>query len=425
MSFADSIVAATVAQVKATIAGFAEIGGLFLDAWASGDPGEQLYQAFALTVQQYTFFAAQDVRGFILDLATDPGDPDPYNAANESATPAPGRLSSLGLNQFFTTRREKTYASTIATFENTSATPYTFAPGDITVARYLFPEVTYRNDVDPTIYTESGGKFTLAGGASVDLPIIADSPGAAFSSAPGEITVMVTGLIGVTVTNDNPATGEDRETAVNYRARCRTQAASVSPNGPQDAYRRLANTAVDGTPLLQSLTAGGDGITPVAITRVYVSQASATGVVNCYFADVDGGAIAVDVDTANENITTFAIVIPDCITYTGLAAIDRTITVTWAVKYKAKYNNIPVVGAAVTAAIQAALIARFESYEIGGFDQIAGAGTIYASDIRATVKNAHPAIYDDGVSSPSGNSALVLGEVAVLAFGGGSTVTPG
>jgi len=424
MSFADSIIAATVDQVKATFAGFAEIGGLFLDAWQSGDPAEQFYQAVAETVQQYTSLGAQAVRGFMLDLATDPGDPDPYNPANEALEPADGFLSSLGLNNFFTRRRSKSYASTVATFVNTSTTPYTFAPGDVTVARFGFPDTTYHNDVDASIYTEAGGKFTLAAGATAHLDIIADSPGAGFSSGPGEISVMVTGLIGVTVTNDNPATGQDRETAVDYRARCRTQAASVSPNGPQDSYRRLSNTNLDGSPLLQSATAGGDGITPVAITRVYVSQSSATGVVNVYFADVDGAASAIDVDTANENIALFVIAVPDCTTYTGLAAINHTITVTWAVKYKAKYNGVPVAGADVTAAIQAALVARFRGYDIGGYDQVAGAGTIYGNDVSSTVERAHPAIYSAGVSS-GGNISLAIGEVAVLALGGGSTVTPG
>ncbi len=425
MSFATSIVAATVDQVKATIAGFAELGGLFLDAWQSGDPGEQLYQAFAETVQQYTSLAAQAVRGRILDLATDPGDPDPYNPANESLEPEAGFLSELGENDFFTIRRAKSYASTVATFTNTSATPYTFAPGDVSVARFGFPDITYHNDVDASVYTESGGKYTLVAGASADLQIVADSPGAAFSAGPNEITVMVTGLIGVTCTNDNPATGQDRETAVDYRARCRTQAASVSPNGPQDSYRRLANTNLDGTPLLQSLTAGGDGITPVAITRVYVSQSSMTGIVNVYFADVDGAASAVDVATANENIALFVIAVPDCTTYTGLAAIAHTITVTWAVKYKATLGGVPVTGTAVTAAIQAALVSRFENYDIGGYDQVAGAGTIYLEDVRSTVHHSHPAIYQTAISSPAGNTALAIGEVAVLAYGGGSTVTAG
>lgn len=425
MSFADSILAATVSQVKATIAGFAALGNLVLDAWQSGDPGEQLFQAFAETVQQYTSLNAQAVRGFVLDLATDPGDPDPYNSANELLDPAPGFLSALGLNSFFTTRREKTYATTIETLTNGGATPYTFGPLDVTFAKSGFPDVTYRNVADSSIYVGPGGTYTLAAGGTVDLPISADSPGAAFSSAPGEISVLVTGYIGVTVTNANPAVGEDREDADAYRARCRTQAASVSPNGPTDAYRRLANTNVDGTPLLQSVTAGGDGITLVGITRVYVSQSSATGTAVVYYADDDGGAITVDVDTANENITLNAICVPDCIVFIGLAASNHTITATWAVKYKAIYKGKAIVGADVTAAIQAALVARFKEYDIGGYEQTAGAGTIYASDIRATVEKAHPAIYSATLSSPAGDTALSVGQVAVLAFGGGSTVTAG
>jgi hypothetical protein len=111
--------------------------------------------------------------------------------------------------------------------------------------------------------------------------------------------------------------------------------------------------------------------------------------------------------------------------YIGLAASNHTITVTWAVKYKAKLGGKVIAGADVTAAIQSALTARFTQYDIGGFDQVAGAGTIYASDVRATVEKAHPAIYSATLSSPAGDTALSVGEVAVLAFGGGSTVTAG
>lgn len=425
MSYEKSIVPSTVDEVKETVADFAALGGLDLTAWQAGDPGEQLYQALAETTQQYSSLNSQAVRGFVLALATDPGDVDPYNPVNETLEPASGFLSELGLNEFFTTRREKTYGTTLQTFVNTSGTPYDIYPGSVTVAKSGYPDITYRTDVDASIYTGPGGKYVLAGGATAHLPIVADSPGAASSATPGQLTVLVTGLIGVTTTNPNPATGEDREDADVYRARCRTQAASVSPNGPPDAYRRLANTNVDGTPLLQSLTLGYDGITPVAITRVYVSQGSATGTVTCYFADVDGPASAEDVATANENITLLAITVPDCIIYAGLAAVAHTITATWAVKYKAKLNNVPISGGAVTAAIQAALAARFQGYDIGGFDQVAGAGTIYWEDIRSTVHKSHPAIYNTTISSPAGDTALTLGQVAVLALGGGSTVTAG
>jgi hypothetical protein len=244
--------------------------------------------------------------------------------------------------------------------------------------------------------------------------VVAESPGTLSNAAPGEISVMVSGLLGVTVTNAAAALGTDRETAPNYRERCREQAASVSPNGAADAYRYLARTNANGTPLLRAVAFGGDGITAVSITRVYVSGSSTTGKVYVYFADDDSGSGAVDVATADANIRLNVIAVPDCITITCLAAIDVPIVVTWAVKYRAKYLGQAVAGADVKAAINAALIDRFKNYPIGGFDQTAGAGTIYVSDVRGVVERAHPAIYFAALSSPAGDTALALGHDAVL-----------
>ena len=82
--------AATLAAVKTKIAGFAAVGGLLLDAWQAGDPGEQFYEAIAQAIEAYTGNNAQAIRGRYLSTATDPGDPDPYNAANELLEPAAG-----------------------------------------------------------------------------------------------------------------------------------------------------------------------------------------------------------------------------------------------------------------------------------------------------------------------------------------------
>ncbi len=408
---------ATLAEVQAKFAQFAALGKLYITAWMVGDPAEQFYQATTRTMQFYTAQNAAVVRGFVsLDTATDPGDDDPYNPGNAALDPVPGFLSHLGENTYYTFRILETFAGTSVTFTNTTAFPLApFAPNSLTFARAGAPEITYRNAPMPALYVGTGGTLTVLAGQTVTLDVVAESPGALSNAAPGEITVLVGGALGVTVTNPSAALGNDRESATNYRERCREQAASVSPNGHADAYRYLSRTNVDGTPLLQSLTTSpaGDGVTAVNITRMYASQSSTTGIVTVYFADDDGASSAVDVAAANENITENVIAVPDCITYSGLPAIDTNITVTWAVKYRAKYLGQAIAGADVKAAINAALVDRFKNYPIGGFDQVAGAGTIYASDLRGTVDRAHPAIYSTVLSSPAGDTAIALGHVAV------------
>ncbi len=413
----------TLAQVQAKVAGFAATVGLYINSWLVGDAPEQLYQAFTRTMQYYSARNATVVRGFVsLDTATDPGDFDPYNPGNEALEPIPGFLSFHGENVYYTFRIQETFATTPVTFENTSNTPYTFSPDELTLARVDNPAITYRNAPMPDVYIGPGGTFTLSAGATLNLDVTAESPGTMSDAAPGEITVLVSGLIGVTVTNDAAALGGDRETAPNYRARCRAQAASVSPNGAADAYRYLARTNPDGTPLLRNEDFGGDGLTAVGITRVYVSESSATGAATVYYADDDSGVDPVDVDTANYNIAMNVIAVPGCITLTGSSAVNVPIVVTWAVKYQAKYNGQAVAGADVKTAIGDALEARFSGYPIGGFDQVLGAGTIYASDLRGVVERAHPAIYTATLSSPAGDTALALGRVAVLTTPTGTEV---
>lgn len=418
---------ATLDEVKAKIAQFAALGNLFLTAWLVGDPGEQLYQAFAQTMQFYTATNAVVTRGFVsLDTATDPGDDDPFNPGNAALDPIPGFLSNLGENVYYTFRILSTFAGTSVTFTNTTAFPVgPFAPDSLTFAKASDGEITYRNAAMPSLYTGPGGTLTVLAGQTVHLDVVAESPGSASTAQPGEISVLVGGALGVTVSNDAAAIGNDRESAPNYRERCREQAASVSPNGASDAYRYLSRTNVDGTPLLQNATLGGDGLTAVSITRVYVSGSSSTGNVAVYFADDDSGSSSIDVATANYNITHNVIAVPDCINYSGSSSVEVSITITWAVKFRAKYLGQSITSTVVHDAIVAALTDRFRNYPIGGFDQVAGAGTIYASDLRGTVDRAHPAIYSTVLSSPGGDTAIALGHVATLTFGGGSTETAG
>jgi hypothetical protein len=415
----------TLAQVQAKVAQFASTVGLYITSWQVGDAPEQLYQAFTRTMQYYSARNATVVRGFVsLDTATDPGDFDPYNPGNEALEPIPGFLSFHGENVYYTFRILATFATTSVTFVNTSNTPYTFAPDELTLARENSPAITYRNAPMSGVYTGPGGTFTLAAGATADLDVVAESPGTLSDAASGEINDLVSGLIGVTVTNPAAALGTNRETAASYRARCRAQAASVSPNGAADAYRYLARTNPDGTPLLRDSAFGGDDLTAVGITRVYVSESSATGAATVYYADDDSGVDGVAVNTANYNIAQNVIAVPGCITFTGASAVNVNIVVTWTVKYLATYEGQSIASADVKAAIVAALTARFRGYPIGGFDRVLGAGTIYASDIRSVVERAHPAIYTATLASPAGNTALALGRVAVLTTPTG-TETPG
>lgn len=423
MALIDLFVSATLDDVKAKVAGFADVAKLALTSWYPGAPGEQLYQAFTQTMVFYIGGNSQIARSFFLDYATDPGDEDPYDPLNVTLPPVPGFLSALGLNCFFTERPGATFATTVLTVTNSTAFPTApFAPFALTVARAGHPEVTYRNGPDPTQYTGPGGTLVIPAGGTVFLPFTAETPGTGFNVVPNELTASVT-RPGLVVNNPSAATGADRMAADVYRALCRTQAAATSPNGARDAYRRAATTNLDGTPLLRAVEFGGDGVTPVNITKVYDTGNSATGKVDVYYGDEDGDVDPVDVLTANANIMRNVIVSPDAITFGpsntpgllgGVAAIATNVTPVWAVEYLTTYLGRPVTGGVVRAAIIAALTRRFAFYPIGGFKRVAGAGTIDFDDINATIKSAHPAIITGGLLTPATDVAIALGHFARL-----------
>lgn len=401
--------AATLAAIKAKIAGFAAVGGLIIDAWQAGDPGEQFFEALTQGIEAYTSNNAQAIRGRYLSTATDPGDYDPFNPENETLDPEPGALSALGLEQFFTERPGASAATLTVTFANASAfAAGPFAPGAFTIAKTGSPEITYRNASMAGVYTGPGGTYSIpAGGSGITLDFIADSPGSASNADANQMT-LVTQFAGVTITAAGAAVGADRMSPDNYRALCRTQASTTAPNGTVDAYLRWSRLNRDGTPLLNSSG------TAVGITKVQATGSSATGAVNLYYADDDGGAISIDVTAANTNIQINIVGVGDTITFTGAAATNTGITVTWAVEYSPLYLGQAVTGPVVKAAIVAAVNARFRQYPIGGYKQTAGAGSISLEEIRSTVKSAHPAISDATLSSPVGTTAIALGHVPHL-----------
>jgi len=401
--------AVTLAAVKAKFAGFAALGNVFVDAWQAGDPGEQFYQAVTQTIEAYTGNNAQAIRAQYLDTAVDPGDYDPFNPLNETLPPEPGGLSALGLSMFFTERPGETYATTSVTFQNVSAFPAgPFAPGDLTIAKTGKPAITYRNAPMPSVYVQAGGTYSIPAGSTVSLDFIAESPGSASNANAGEIMEMSSQYTGVSITAAGAAIGSDRMSAPDYRALCRTQASTTSPNGARDAYLRWSRLNRDGSPLLRP-----DGAA-VGITKVQVSGSSATGIVQVFYGDGDGAADSTDVTTANTNIINNILGVGDAITFTGAAATEVLIVVTWAVEYQATFLGKAISGATVHDAIVAALTARFVLYPIGGFKQTAGSGTISLEEIRGTVKGAHPAISDAVLSSPVGVTALAIGEIARL-----------
>lgn len=422
MSFLDDILASdTLTSVRTSIQGYAQAAGLIITSWTVGDVGQQIFEAVSSTVYQYTRVVSRVTRGFIsLDTATDPGDPDTFDPANEDLDPAPGFLSYLGENTYGTVRTGETFASGVVTFLNTGtgAITRTFGPGALSFRRSTgSPPPTYRNAPDASIYTNPDGTVTVASGAQLDIPVVADVIGADSDAGPGTLS-LVTSLVGASATNASAITATSRETAAAYRAKCRQAPARLSFGAPADAIAYLASKTLDGQPLTNE---NGD---TVAITRAYVSNDSATGIVNAYFATPAGGTAVSDddLDAATANIETNAYAVMDCVTFNEYKATDVTVTVVGTGRL---LNGGATAIAAAKTAIVEALQDYFESFPIGGLDQTAGAGFLYTDDIEAIAATAYPGLYNVQVTTPAGAStALAEGHVAVLSTAVGSwTIT--
>jgi hypothetical protein len=256
MSFLDLILPESESAIRARIKTFAESAGDKITNWRQGGVGEQIFEWSVSTASAFSSVVAKYVRGYAsLDTSVDPGDVDPYDSSNELLPAAEGHLSAHGANTFGTKRTKEEFSSGSVTFHNNGSVTRVIAPYGITFTWTVVPPlgepVTYRNIEDPTVYTDPGGTVTVAIGTSVELPVMCDVIGSRGSCPSGSLSLTST-LVGCAATNSEPVTGTDREDADQYRIRCRNAAARLSLGGPSACYQYLANTNLDGSPLLNA-----------------------------------------------------------------------------------------------------------------------------------------------------------------------------
>ncbi len=439
-AFTDLIANPTLSGIRSIVLGYAKAVDLIITNWGKGGVGQQQFEALTRSAFNYVANQGALVRGFAsLDTSTDPGDPDPYDPSNEAREPASGLLSAFGLSTFFTRRIGQTFASGFVTFTNSGPGARTFGPDSLVFTWTLntppSPAPTYTNVDDPAIYTNPDGTITVPANTSVALPIKAQEIGSRSNVGIASSLSMTTTLLGCSATNGAAVLGTNRESAADYRARCRLAPASVSPNGPADAYRYIAlGAAEDADGNIYYLPTGVDvglGVdlagnivqipnptgTSLGVTRVQILKDSTTGVVVVYFASAAGAPAG---GVTAKLIRLFdAIYWPDCTTRYFNDAVEVTITIAATVKAK---GGPGVTATSVAADIATAIDAAFPTFPVGGFDQDSGgAGTLYADEIKSDINGAAQAIYTVTMSSPSGNTALALGEVPVSA----NTITSG
>ncbi len=400
----------TITGARNRVLGYVQAAKVSVTNWVEGAIVEQMTQAIASAVNAYANSAAAVVRGYVsLDTSTDPGDADPYDAANVDQEPGPGFLSNYGQNTFGTTRGEATFAVGFVRFRNDGSVARSFGPGGLvftwTEGSPPTPAPTYTNAPDDSIYTNPDGTVTVPALSTLTLPVVADVAGTGSNCDPNSLS-LTTVLSGCSATNSTgPIVGSNRESADAYRQRCRLAPNRVSLSGPGGFYKYFAVRNADGT-VLQNASGA-----EVNITRVKVVSDTVTGDVKVYYATDAGAAIAADVTAANDNITQTGV--PDTVTFVGAAATEVSIEPSGTFKYLAGFYEDP---EDAKQAIVDALVAAAKTWEIGGFDQDSlGAGVIYTLDLEA-IASSPAGIYKLELSITDDELQTLLGadDVAVI-----------
>lgn len=228
---------------------------------------------------------------------------------------------------------------------NSGGGVYDLDPGDLIV----------QNTITKKTYHNTGTVHIGAGASGVLIDVEADEVGSASTATPGQVTLLVTALLGVTVTNISPIVAQDDEQPDALRARCLEKLGSLSPNGAADGISFVART-----PALN----GG-----VAVNRVKILPPPGDGTITCVVAN-SLGPIA-DVTSIQNAVDTLAT--PEIATVVVISATAAPRTYATTVYVDRKSNASP---ADVTAAVKQSVFDYINSLPIGGIELVPGAGKI-------------------------------------------------
>jgi hypothetical protein len=221
--------------------------------------------------------------------------------------------------------------------------------------------------------------------------------GGAGGASAGTITRFGATYTGLTVTNPAAFVGSDDESDSALMLRARNAAASISPNGPIDAYERVALDALreDGTSL---------GITRVRVVRgpgdrsctVYAATASGA---------VSGAANNPATDLGRLQYLVQTKACPTGMTAYAASGVGLTINIGYEVWL---YTTSGLTSAQAQALIATAVTNYIKDMKIGGDRKVAsGTGYVYLAKLRAVILGALPAgtAFDCVLSSPSADVA--------------------
>lgn len=377
ITLASLLVQATKAELYQKALDVAVAVGLPVTSWQAGDPTRSLYHFQSEVLSTLEGVAVEYISAGFLDFAVE--------RAKETGDST--WLKLLAKQVFGVDVIEATFASTACTLTNASGSVYVIEPGDLT-AKNTSTGKTYHNT--------TGGTLSSGPGATLSLTFEADEAGSDSSAGASEIDDLVTTLLGVTITNPTAAVGIDEEAPDAVAVRCRAAPASVSPNGPRDAYVYVA--------LKPELT----GTT--AVTRARSFGDSNTGIVTVYLAGPSGAISSADRALVETAILKYAT--PLCITPVVLSAVNLVIAPTYQLWL---YSSVGKTTQEVKDAVEEALQEMFLARPIGGDVIGSDPGRVYHSMIESTIRGVFPDhCFRVSLTTPAGDTDLLASNVAVL-----------
>lgn len=222
---------------------------------------------------------------------------------------------------------------------------------------------------------------TIPAGGSVTVRVRAERPGSDYNVSAGAISVVLTPLPGVSVTNNSGwllSAGRDEETDEELRERCRARWSTLGYAHPAEAY---VAWALEASP----------AITKAAVLTHPRGQGTVDVVVWG-----QGGVGSADVAAANDYIQARRDLVADVQVY---AATPRTILISGSVYVQAGATST------AQAKVDAALSALEKDIPIGG--------VVYDDAIIAAIRSSQYVV-DVDLTAPVGDTALDPVEAAVL-----------
>lgn len=321
------IIRQTASEFYAAALELAELVGLPVTTWRTGDPTRTMLRADADAFETLDGVQAELAASAFLPTATG------------------SWLTLRAADVYGVARQEATFATANVTLENAGGGLFELAPGGLIVKNSV-TGATFSNQETVTIQP-------LA--PETVVSVVAQEAGVGGSSGGDEIdTIVSPALTGVSITSATAAIGADEQSDEDLRAQCLATLGSLSPAGPADAYEYVAGNAdLTGVSGVTRRKATGDNATGTVI--VYVATATAA---------LDSPSVAAIQDAVDIWATPLAIV---ATVQSGTAqTIDVELNLT---------PNLP----SMQAVVESAVAEYFASVDFGGViapDAIASAARV-------------------------------------------------